>query len=140
MSAIIVLDASAAVRAVMDSGAQPLLLDHLATAAMVLAPALLRVEAANALWKYQRASVINTAEAHGRYAEICSLVHRFIDEQSLFPEALQLAADLNHPVYDAVYAVTTRRHAATLLSFDRRLHQLCWRAQISCELLAATDK
>jgi predicted nucleic acid-binding protein len=58
-----------------------------------------------------------------------------VDEQVLFPEALQLAADLKHSVYDAVYAVTARRHAATLLSFDRRLHELCERASITCELL-----
>jgi predicted nucleic acid-binding protein len=135
VSTVIVLDASAAVRAVMDAAAQPVLLDRLAAAPVVLAPALMRVEAANALWKYWRAGVVDTAEAMVRHAEASSLVHRFIDEQALFPEALQLAADLDHPVYDAMYAVTARRHAATLLTFDRRLHALCARAQIGCELL-----
>jgi predicted nucleic acid-binding protein len=87
------------------------------------------------LWKYQRAGVIDAGQMRERHAEVCLLVHRFVDEQTLFPEALQLAADSDHPVYDAVYAVTARRHAATLLSFDRRLHQLCTRAQIACDLL-----
>jgi predicted nucleic acid-binding protein len=88
VSTVVVLDASAAVRAVMDAAAQ-------------LAP-----------------------------------VHWSIDEQPLFPEALQLAADLDHPVYDAVYAVSARRHAATLLTFDRRLHALCAQAGIVCDLLS----
>ncbi len=137
MSSVIVLDASAAVRAVMDAAAQPALLNRLGSAALVVAPALMRIEAANALWKYQRAGVITLDEAHARYTEITVLVHRVIDEQALFPEALQLAADCAHPVYDAVYAVTARRHAASLLSFDRRLDGLCQRAGIRCELFAS---
>lgn len=137
MSKVLVLDASAAVRAVMDAAAQPALLRQLASAALVLAPVLMRVEAANALWKYQRAGLISIAQAQDRHAEISLLVHRFVEEQTFFPEALQLAADFDHPVYDAVYAVTTRRHAATLLSFDRRLHALCQRAGIACDLIDA---
>ncbi len=137
MSTVVVLDASAAVRAVMDAAAQPSLLDRLAAAATVLAPTLMRVEAANALWKYQRAGVVDTPEVLARHAEASALVHRFVDEQTLFPESLQLAADLDHPVYDAVYAVTARRHAATLLTFDRRLYALCTRARIACEFFGA---
>lgn len=137
MSSPLVLDASAAIRAVMDSAAQQSLLDRLAASPAVFAPALMRVEAANALWKYQRAGVIDAAQARERHAEVCLLVHRFVDEQDLFPEALQLAVDLEHPVYDAVYAVTARRNAATLLSFDQRLQALCQRAGIVCDLFLA---
>lgn len=129
------LDASAAVRAVMDAAAQPALMDELANAAVILAPALLRIEAANALWKYLGARVIDAPTAHERHAEICALVHRFVDEQPLFPEALQLAADLDHPVYDAVYAVVARRHAGTVVTFDQRLQALCQRAGIQSTLM-----
>jgi predicted nucleic acid-binding protein len=102
-----------------------------------LAPSLLRVESANALWKYQRAGLIDIDALQARHAELCLLVHRFVDEQELFPEALQLAADFDHPVYDAVYAVAARRNAATLLSFDRRLLGLCQRAGIACALVGS---
>ncbi len=135
MSTVLVLDASAAVRAVMDAAAQPTLMDELANAAVMLEPALLRVEAANALWNYQRAKVIDAPAARERHAELCALVHRFVDEQTLFPEALQLAADLDHPVYDAVFAVVARRHAGVVLTFDRRLQGLCERAAIRSRLL-----
>lgn len=137
MNAVIVLDASAAIRAVMDAAAQPELLNRLANAAVLLAPNLMRIEAANALWKYQKVGIISASDARDRHAEVCLLVHRFVDEQSLFPECLQLATDFNHPVYDAVYAVLARRHAGALLSFDRRLHSLCERAAIPCDLLSA---
>jgi predicted nucleic acid-binding protein len=136
VSVLLVLDASAAVRAVMDSAAQPVLLDRLAASTVVFAPSLMRVEAANALWKYQRTGILDAAQARDRHAEICLLVHRFVDEQDLFPEALQLAVDFEHPVYDVVYAVTARRNAATLLTFDQRLQALCLRAGIACDRLS----
>jgi len=94
----------------------------------------MRVEPANTLWKYHRAGVISAADAISRHSEAMALVHRYVDEQSMFPEALKMAADLDQPVYDAVYAVTARRHAATLLTFDRRLHGLCVRSHIACTL------
>lgn len=133
MSTPIVLDASAAVRAVLDASAQPRLIDRLAEAPLVLAPALLRVECANALWKYVRAGVLDKATAVERHGELTAMVHRFVDEEVLFPEALQFAADADHPVYDAVYALAARRHAATLLTFDKRVRDLCKRARIDCE-------
>jgi predicted nucleic acid-binding protein len=135
VSTVLVLDASAAVRAVMDAAAQPTLMDELASAAVVLAPGLLRVEAANALWKYHRAKIIDAPAARGRHAELCALVHRFLDEQPLVPEALQMAADLDRPVNGAVYAVVARRHAGVVLTFDRRLQWLCERAAIPSRLL-----
>jgi predicted nucleic acid-binding protein len=127
-----VLDASAATRAVMDPAGQPSLLKYLADAPLVFAPALLRVECANALWKYTRSGAIDASAAVVRHIEAMSLVHRFVDDGTLFPEALQLAFDFGHPVYDAVYAVTARRHTATLLTFNRRLRDLCDRARIEC--------
>ncbi len=130
----VLLDASAAVRTVMDAAAQPELLQTLTSAPLVLAPALMRVEAANALWKYHRAGLVDAAEAIERHTEIAALVHRFIDEQQLFPEALQLAAQFDHAVYDAVYVVSARRYAAMLLTFDRRLHALCDKAAVSSRL------
>lgn len=80
------------------------------------------------------AGVVDTAEMQTRHTEANALVHRFIDEQTLFPEALQLAVDLDHPACDAIYAVAARRHAATVLTFDCRLHALCVQAAIGCEL------
>ena len=137
MSATLVLDASASVRAVLDAAAQPILLERIGSAAVVLAPTLLCAEVGNAFWKYCRAGVINAADLPDRHEEAMSLVHRFIADDSLFPEALVLAAESDHPVYDALYAITARRHAAVLLTFDRRLHALCAQARIGSELLGA---
>lgn len=137
MTGPIVLDASAAVRAVMDAAAQPRLLDCIADAATVLAPTLFRAEVGNALWKYARAGVIEAQDLPARHGEAVSLVHLFVDDATLFPEALTLAAATDHPVHEALYALTARRHAASLLTFDRGLHSLCERERIGSEWLGA---
>jgi predicted nucleic acid-binding protein len=127
------LDASAAVRAVMDSAQQPRLLDALAAASVVYAPRLIVAESANALWKYHRAGVIEAGEALARHAELMGLVDAPIDDGELFPEALAMANRHEHPVYDCVYALVSRRYAAPLASFDRRLLGLCERMDIDVE-------
>lgn len=137
MSAVVVLDASAALRAVLDASRQPALIDLIAAAPFVVAPGLLRTEVANALWKYQRAGVVDVAQALERHLEACALVHRFEDDAALFPEALRLAMSIDHPVYDASYLVTARRHAACLVTFDRKLHAQCKRAQVDARLFSA---
>lgn len=60
-------------------------------------------------------------------------MHRFIDDASLFPEALAWSVEAQHPVYDALYALTALRHAATLLTCDRRLQSVCERSGIASE-------
>lgn len=130
---VVVLDASAALRAVLDSAAQTALIDRIAAADLVLAPTLLRAEVGNALWKYRRSGLLDLAQAVERHAEAMTLVHRLVDDADLFPEALALAVDFDHPAYDTLYLVTARRHAAAILSFDHRLHAAAERARIAAE-------
>jgi predicted nucleic acid-binding protein len=135
-----VLDASAAVRAVMDAGAQPALLNRISSAATLIAPTLLRAEVGNALWKYFRAGVLAPTDLPDRHHEAMALIELFVDDAQLFPEVLTLAADLSHPVYEAVYALTAKRYAAVLLTVDPGLHDLCAQGGIESELLPLKDR
>lgn len=119
------LDASAAIRVVMDSAAQPGLLEVLASAGRVYAPTLLVTESANALWKYRRAGRLTRREVLQRHDEVLALVDEFVDDRTLFPEAGAMAMQAEHPVYDCLYATVSRRYAAALISFDQRLLALC---------------
>lgn len=134
MTSPVILDASAAVRAVMDSNAQPALLSRIADATTVMAPTLLRAEVGNALWKYARAGMLPARDLVDRHREAMALIDVFVDDATLFPEALTLATALDHPVYDVLYALTAQRHAAVLLTFDRRLHGLCANERLEAEL------
>ena len=137
MTVTVILDASAAVRAVLDAAGQPALIERIGDAASILAPTLLRAEVGNALWKYARSGLLEADELVERHREAMSLVHRFIDEDTLFPEALTVSAATGHPVYDVLYALTARRHAAVVLTFDRRLHKLCESEDIASQLFVA---
>jgi len=87
----------------------------------VLAPDLLLVEVANALWRKTSAREISAREADGAF----DLVRRSgIDLRPagpLLPRAMDLARRLGHPVYDCVYLALAEREEATLVTADQRL-------------------
>jgi predicted nucleic acid-binding protein len=87
----------------------------------VLAPDLLLVEVANALWRKTTAREISAREADGAF----DLVRRSgIDLRPagpLLPRAMDLARRLGHPVYDCVYLALAEREEATLVTADQRL-------------------
>lgn len=120
----VVLDASAALRAVLSPAEHLSLLAEIESASDVMAPQLFAAETANALWKYQRAGRLDGKTIRHRHAEALALVSRWILDTSLFPEALSLAARLGHPVYDCLYLVAARRFDARLLTSDHRLEAL----------------
>jgi predicted nucleic acid-binding protein len=123
MSAL-TLDASAATRAVLETTERAALLDRISGAEAVYAPSLFVVETANALWKYVNAKRLSEESALRLHREATALVDKPIDDAELFPEAFLVAAQLRHPVYDALYLVTARRTGSTLMTADKALADL----------------
>lgn len=120
----LVLDASAAVRAVMRTDEAGQLIDLLSDEALVLAPSLYSCEVANALWKYVQAGVLRLELALERLDEAANLIDEVTPDSKLTTEALAEAARYKHPVYDLLYAVLARRHGYGVLTMDRRLSAL----------------
>lgn len=94
----------------------------------VLAPDLLLVEVANALWRKTAAREISSREADAAL----DLVRRSgIDLRPaapLLPRAMEMARRLGHPVYDCVYlALAEREHAAFVTADQRLLRRLSTR-------------
>jgi predicted nucleic acid-binding protein len=131
--AALTIDASVAVRIVRDAVAHAVLLDRLSAADAVYAPSLFVVETANALWKYVRTHHLTEADAIAMHRDASALVDRAVDSADLFPEAMLLASQLRHPVYDSLYLVTARRTGSTLLTFDRTLAGLARKLGIVVE-------
>jgi predicted nucleic acid-binding protein len=119
--AALVLDASAALRVVLDPAKHGHFIDAISAADAVYAPALFVAEAANALWKYVGAGHLSNEEAVRLHQDATALVDRYVVDAELLPEALTVASKLRHPVYDALYLVTARRTGAALLTADKRL-------------------
>lgn len=87
----------------------------------VLAPDLLLVEVADALWKKTAAREISAREADVAF----DLVRRSgIDLRPtgpLVPRAMEVARRLGHPVYDCVYLALAERERAVFVTADHRL-------------------
>jgi predicted nucleic acid-binding protein len=87
----------------------------------MLAPDLLLVEVANALWRKTASREISAAEA-GRAFDLVS--ESGIDLRPtapLLPRAMEVARQLSHPVYDCVYLVLAEREHVSFVTADRRL-------------------
>ncbi len=120
----VVLDASAAIEAAVGPAKQ-LVDDIVNDAEIVIAPNLFIAEVANGLWKYVvlRGLAVQTAVEFLRAST--ELVNIYYSIADLAEEALREAAAYRHPVYDLYYAVLARREGAAILTFDRRLTQIC---------------
>jgi predicted nucleic acid-binding protein len=116
-----VVDASIAVKWVIPEALSDLADRVRDGAEDVLAPDLLLVEVANALWRKTTAREISAREADAAF----DLVRRSgIDLRPagpLLPRAMDLARRLDHPVYDCVYLALAEREEATLVTADQRL-------------------
>ena len=99
----------------------------------VLAPDLLLVEVANALWRKSTAREISPREADTAF----ELVRRGgIDLRPtgpLLPRAMDVARSLGHPVYDCVYLALAEREQAAFVTADQRLLRRLstWRLDVS---------
>jgi predicted nucleic acid-binding protein len=124
------LDASAALRVVLDAERHAGLIDALAQAEAVYAPSLYVAETANALWKYVGAGQLGIEAAMQLHRDALTLVDRFVPDAELFPEAFIAACGSRHPVYDLLYIVTARRTGTVLLSTDKRLNALAQKMEI----------
>src|SRR5690348_6010942 len=87
----------------------------------VLAPDLLLVEVAHALWRKSTAREISPREAEAAF----DLVRRSgIDLRPtapLLPRAMDVARRLGHPVYDCVYLALAERERAAFVTADHPL-------------------
>jgi predicted nucleic acid-binding protein len=116
----LVLDASAALHAVLPGPGAEAVLDALEVAGVVLAPDLYSVEVANALWKYVRIGDLRSDEAVERLERAIALVDLMPSVSELAKEALVTSAAEDHSVYDCTYAVLARREGATIVTADRK--------------------
>jgi len=110
----IVVDATAIVAIVTRDSAIDA---HVATATRILAPDLALAEVLNVRWKYRRAKLV---------APALESILSFFDRITLVPsrayasDADLLSVELDHPIYDCLYAAVAHRETGRLLTADQR--------------------
>ena len=90
----------------------------------VIAPRLMAVEAANALWRRSCTGEITGPEARRLLEGLRALPVGYVDEDVLLGDALDLATRLGHPIYDCVYLATALDHDLRLATADLRFARL----------------
>jgi predicted nucleic acid-binding protein len=89
----------------------------------LIAPELIVAEVTNAAWR----KLIRSEISHGQAATIASGI-RYSDVEMMpsaaFNErALEIAAELNHPVYDSLYLACAEDMDVTVITADRRFYR-----------------
>jgi predicted nucleic acid-binding protein len=118
---IVVVDASVAVKWFIQEPDRPAARRLLEPQSHLIAPDLIVAEVANAMWRRTLAG-----EGHARQASLtaASLPRFFAWLLPLTPlaaRAVEIAAELRHPVYDCFYLALAEREEAMLVTADRRL-------------------
>jgi predicted nucleic acid-binding protein len=116
-----VVDANVAIKWYVDHADSPAAMQIADSDAELLAPDLIYAEVANALWKYVRVKQIKLADAGDALTALPTRFDAIVGMDSLADDALQIANELNHTVYDCFYLVLARREKAPLVTADKRL-------------------
>ncbi len=116
----LVVDASVAVKWLVDET------DHLNARALLargedlLAPDFVLVEVGNVLWKKLRRGEVTEPQAVSGLATLPRLYDRLLPADLLIARALGLATELQHPVYDCLYLACAESAGARLVTADAR--------------------
>lgn len=114
----IVIDASIALKWVLEEpgsdAAEELLEKDL------VAPSLWLLEAGNALWRRTVRRELTQAEAEERLTELAKAPVASVPLEQDLPEAMRLALQLNHPVYDCLYLALAKRLGTYVVTADTR--------------------
>jgi predicted nucleic acid-binding protein len=87
----------------------------------VLIPDSFRAEFANVVWQWIRARGVSIDAGLGAIRKAEALVTRVVPVNLLWEEALSLAVQKDHPVYDTVFVALAAFENTRVVTFDRRL-------------------
>ena len=124
----LVVDASVALKWLVDEPDSELADRLLDRTDEFLAPELLVAEVINAAWKRRRLRDITDAQFDDIVIRISDGLISLRPLRPLAPRAAALARELDHPVYDCLYLALAEAEDAPLVTADRRLLALARRA------------
>ena len=90
----------------------------------LIAPDLILAEVANALWRKVKLGEIVEDQAASALPHLRDYVD-LVQSAPFAEEALQVALDLGHPVYDCLFLTVAQKIGAELVTADKRLVTRC---------------
>jgi predicted nucleic acid-binding protein len=129
----LVLDVSAAAELLLGRPEADRLSRQVEEAEWVLVPALYTAELCNVFWKYHEFHSLSRAACEQAIANGLALPDTFSDDRELHREAFAMACLCRRPVYDMLYLVLARRHAACLVTLDNQLKALAAKHDVTVD-------
>lgn len=121
---MIVVDASVAVKWYLREEGTAEALEIARGGQVLIAPDLLLLEVANAMWRKARIGQISDRQLLSLASHLPRALDRLVPSSDLLEPALDLARRHDHPVYDCCYLALAVRENATVLTADGRfLHR-----------------
>lgn len=117
----LVIDSSVAVKLVAPEDGQEEAYAMVRATTERIAPTLMLAEAANTFWKKVERGELTQAQAQAGMGVVEDVVTRFADEKSLMADALRMALEVSHPVYDCIYLALADRENCAFVTGDLRL-------------------
>lgn len=87
----------------------------------LVAPDIMPLEVANALWKKTRRGDVPVADLQPAVTRLLASDVTLVSTVSLLERAVRLAVEIGHPVYDCVYIVLAEARGVPLATSDERL-------------------
>lgn len=116
----VVVDASVAAKWVLDEDGSDRA-NMLRAEGGLIAPSLVAAEIGNTLWKAVRRSFVSRENALAAAQAALRAFESLVANEELQVRALELAIDLQHPIYDCFYLALAERERAPIVSADDKL-------------------
>jgi predicted nucleic acid-binding protein len=117
----LVVDASVAVKWFVQESDSETAHRILSAPVRLHAPALLRLELANGMWKNWRKKLVSVAQISETMASIDRTIGAWREIETLLDAALKLSVALDHVIYDCLYLALAQELGAPLVSVDKKL-------------------
>lgn len=127
----LVLDASVAVKLVVDEPGTEQALAILDLPEERIAPDWMLLEAAAALWNKVKYSALLEIHAERSLDDLPRFIHRFEPSANLLIDAFSLSFRLRHSVYDCIYLALAVREEGYVLTADQDFHRAIGRAGLN---------
>lgn len=116
----LVVDASVAVQWVVPQENSARAVD-LQREERLIAPSWAAAEIGSAIWKAFRRGDVTRAQAITALETALGWFHELIPTEDLHHRALEIAIDIDHPIYDCFYLALAERERCPLVTADKRL-------------------
>ena len=117
----VVIDANVAAALLLDLPYSARARDAIRSAERIIAPDIVVHEFANVLWKLVTGGRMTEGFARRALVALDGLISDFVVGRPIAHDALRIAIEFTHPVYDCFYLALARERDAILMTADRRL-------------------